>query len=271
MSRDGVYVCADIGCHWLGDWKRMEWMIERCAYAGVDAVKLQMFDAELLEGQYSQEMQEKLCCMTLTAFDVSNAVRCAHRHGIELVVTPMSKGLADTLKDVPVDGLKVRAKDYLNAPLVRAVRSFGKPYYISFPVKDGIASVPMDEKGQPVNEEDAEVLREHWFNTYPPRGHRVYCIPKYPPELSEIQLKTLSHQYHGFSNHYPHISVPLMAAALGIQNQMNVCRLNRFYLEVHARPDVGEKEQYLDWNVSLSFHQIRCLCKSVAIMEEAIG
>jgi hypothetical protein len=278
MSKDGVYVCADIGVNWVGDRNLMEIFIGQLARAGVDAVKLQFFDRCVLEQQYSGELKAKLEPLCLSAHDIASLTSLAHREKVEMVVTPFHKELIGELYGIPIDGIKIRAKDAFRHDMTYQANKFADtfkvPYYLSIPVRDGQIRAPIKdpEKG-PTEEEKKEGLwmADRRISAHPPEGYLVYCIPDYPPKLESLQLEYLTN-WHGFSSHSPEPAVPLMAAAINIYNQQRMRgRRSRFYLEVHVRPDSAmDTQRFLDWNVSLSVSQIKQLCHDIGVMEEAV-
>ena len=71
----------------------------------------------------------------------------------------------------------------------------------------------------------------------------LYCIPKYPCSLNEINFKEMSN-FDGFSNHCPDISAPLTAATLGAN-----------IIEVHVTED--KTKDYVDNNVSFDFSELK--------------
>jgi len=270
MSKDGIYVCAELGVNWLGNYELLKEMISDAAMAGADAVKLQYFDSESLErGNYANDLKYKLTGMILDPFKVSELAGIAHSLDMDLVVTPFSEYLARELTDMmkadtrrSIDGFKVRAKDYLNAPLVEEVKKAKVPVYISFPVENGEVKAS--------HESLSETLRKHWFNSRPPLGYRVFCVPKYPPKPEDMMLNFIDQNWHGFSNHLPDVSVPLTAAAFGIRSMKIAGRKNRFYLEVHLMPDIIAHRECLDYPVSFSFEELETICRGVEVLEEAV-
>ena len=77
----------------------------------------------------------------------------------------------------------------------------------------------------------------------------LYCIPKYPCSLSEINFQKIS-KFHGFSNHCPEITAPLTAINSGID-----------IIEVHVTED--KTKEYFDNNVSFDFSELKILITEI--------
>ena len=73
----------------------------------------------------------------------------------------------------------------------------------------------------------------------------LYCVPKYPCSLDEINFKEISN-FHGYSNHCPDIIAPLTAAILGAKT-----------IEVHITSD--KSKHFVDNNVSFDYKQLENL------------
>lgn len=278
VSKDGVYVCVELGVNWGGDFDLIKRLITDAAVSKADAVKLQYFDEAFIESSgYPDWLKERLRSMILSSTDIWVFINHAHERGIEVVVTPFSAALAEDLKFLKdLDGIKIRAKDWLDRKIWDAAVSLGKPLYYSVPYCNGemLTSGPI---GRPIMPEEAE-----WAGSRRGRNvYRVYCVPRYPPMPSELYL-TLVSQHDGFSSHYPDWSVPFAAAVIAVNEEVKHNIKRRFYLEVHVRPgsvmaDINSytieelRMLYPDWDSSLSPMKVRRLCESVALLEEAIG
>lgn len=269
MSRDvGIYLVAECGCSW--DTKpRLKRLIKDCLDAGADAVKLQLFNAKTI-ADYPPSLRERLTPMILEIPDLCELSTFVHANGGELVVTPMYVGAMDKLlkvKPFPVDGFKVRGKDFTNLPLLKEIvsRAGDRPVYISIP-HDAEGNVPAVEDGT-------------WQTTYSTNCYSVFCRPEYPPKLNTLGVwKSLT--MNGVSLHSPDWTVHAAACAMhiGYEERRPREHIKRFYCEVHVMPKepvcvVGETTYTspLDKEVSLSVDDLAKLSKTIKSMEEAIG
>lgn len=262
MSKDGVYICADLGVNWQGTDRELNLLTEASVTAGIDAVKLQWFDQDFLDANpYSPKLRSLLSKMCLTKRFIE--LYCAHAHaaGLEVVVTPFSMRQLEQIPD-HVDGIKIRAADCFRIDMIRKAQTFGKPVYVSVPVVNGYFSKPTDVPEGAFFELMTCLMQ--------PNTYMVMCVPKYPPEANELSLHRVT-DFTGFSSHYPDLSVPLMAATLAVHTQLRKAK-RRFYLEVHLTitKDPLMAEQIPDMGVSLGPDELAALVRGVEILEEAI-
>lgn len=261
MSKDGMYLCAEIGVNWCGELKILRRFAKELAEANVDAVKLQLFDADVIR-EYPKALKKQLTPMILDPADiveVSNILKKSSSKP-DLIVTPMNQNcltMLEGLKD-HIDGIKIRAKDWEARALVDQARRMGKPMYVSVPTKAGDACIPPK-------------FIDHYASLRGTNVYRVYCVPKYPPEPTDLHLNRVV-EHDGVSLHSPNAWTHYAAASIAIMDQYVKNRKRRFYIEVHAYPicdvNVGDLP---DFNVSVSVIGIGQLAEALNELEEAIG
>lgn len=254
-----AFIVAEIGVNFK-DIPEAGMMIWFAKQAGADAVKFQVYNKEnlhkvfpsgdVLKNPKSEELvkimldKDKLQCLKTVADDI----------GIEFFATPMFIEAVDWLYEIGVKRYKIRYADRNNKGLINKALSTGKQVIISsdFQNKDnGVLS-----------SNDSICL--------------MYCIPEYPPEsvnmpqvfgvcegyskphTSETTAGIFRARYpeffEGYSNHYPSITVPFVAAARGAK-----------IIEVHVKQE-GTKP--IDDAVSITFEELEELVKLVREMEE---
>jgi sialic acid synthase SpsE len=271
MNDNGIYLCAEVGVSWDSK-PRLFKLIQDCLDAGAHAIKVQLYDEETIK-DYPEALKERLRPMMIDLSLLNEISNFVHANGGELVVTPMYKGAMDMAKKVkpfPVDGFKIRAKDFTNPVVFRDIvgKADAKPIYISVP----------HDKDTEIPPTSDEVWKMMWGTGV----HTVYCRPEYPPKNEEMNLwKSLT--YNGISLHSPDWTVHAIACAmhLGYEERRPREHRKRFYCEVHVRPDLYEeydrgdeiyhRELPLDYAVSVwpsDLHQLR---RAIDLMEETIG
>lgn len=258
MSKEGIYIVAELGVAWRARQSVLYGMVDAAAAAKADAIKLQMFDWNAVK---TSPLAEELKPMVIPPAAVYDVASYAKDKGLEVVVTPMYLDAIYALRDMTdvIDGLKIRAKDWCNAELVDAAMASGKRTYISVPFERENIVRP---EGMGHREFTSAVLKTHGGMT-----SRVYCIPKYPPLPSDINLLEAVKQ-DGYSNHYPLWTVPYNAAWGRIlwENMHNT--KSRYYLEVHVMPEDALPDNTLDYAVSLRPNELKRLTELVAFAEE---
>ena len=79
----------------------------------------------------------------------------------------------------------------------------------------------------------------------------LYCIPKYPCTLKEIDFGLIQN-FDGYSNHCNDISAPIIAAKNGAR-----------IIEVHITQN--KNEEFIDNNVSFDFTELNKIVKEIRI------
>jgi len=278
MSKDGMYLCAELGVNWDGKKELLNRMVGDCIDAGVDAIKLQMFDTDSVR-DYPLELRQRLMPMILDEIDIIDIAERVHESKIDLIVTPFYLGAFKTLRELPIDGIKIRAKDWWKFEFHNATRDWDIPVYTSVPYTMG----EIDWSGVP-----EEIRKDKGVSmlsrTRGKKRYRVYCIPKYPPATDELNLYMVTN-FDGISLHSPDWCDHFAAACINIKKQYDNGEKRRFYIEVHYMPTVytGEdihplwargilgRESFIDGAVSLSQRDLESLVKACADLEEAIG
>ena len=87
-----------------------------------------------------------------------------------------------------------------------------------------------------------------------PKIKWLYCVPKYPCSLEEIDFSELN-KFDGFSNHCPQFIAPLSAAILGAE-----------IIEIHITSN--KTENFVDNNVSFDYNELKDLVKAIRLSEK---
>ena len=232
-----VFIVAECGVNWDGDWEYAKEMISQAKKVGADAVKFQTFLPEHVEGHPEAP---RLLSSSLF-YDTAKPLKAYAEDevGIEFFVTPFYEKAIDWLETLGVNRYKIREKDarimteqpgYV-PPLVEKALATGKELFISVQRK------PID----------------NWLFWHP-QIKWLYCLPLYPPRLEEIEFWHCR-SMDGYSNHYPHIIAPLTAAILGAK-----------IIEVHVT--LSHNMDVPDKAVSLDFAELNQLVEYVRMVEK---
>ncbi|MFN0132080.1 MAG: N-acetylneuraminate synthase family protein [Phycisphaerales bacterium] len=142
-----VYVIAELGVNHDGSPARALELTEAAARAGADAIKLQLFRADLLMSAASElagyqksagerDPREMLRRLELPIGAMAEVVGRAHELGLHAIVTPFSVELVAEAErmgggDVGWDAYKTASPDVVHRPLLRALLATGKPMIVS--------------------------------------------------------------------------------------------------------------------------------------------
>ncbi|HWY33497.1 MAG TPA: N-acetylneuraminate synthase family protein, partial [Nitrosopumilaceae archaeon] len=209
-----VFIIGEIGVNWNGNFELAREMMENAKKAGCNAVKFQAFHYDMVKNHPKSLL---LTETTISKKNVESINELSKSVGIEWFCTPMYPEAVDFL-DPYVKRFKVREIDGRHllenktTPLIDRVFETDKEVIVSSQIS------PRNCK---------------YFNSQKIKW--LYCIPKYPCQLEEIDFSNLR-DFHGFSNHSPQIIAPLMATILGAT-----------MLEVHITS--SKSSEFIDNNV----------------------
>ena len=166
----------------------------------------------------------RLMSSAVTSQNIERIDKLARDKGIEWFATPMYLD-AVKLLDPYVKRFKVRQFD--GRKIIRNEPS------------ELFENISKTKKEIIISSEESPKNSSHYQN---PNIRWLYCVPKYPCTLSEIDFSSLS-DFDGYSNHHPHFIAPLTAAILGAG-----------IIEVHVTMD--KSKSYIDNNVSFDFNEL---------------
>ncbi len=188
-----VFVTAEIGVNWDGDFDLVEKMMLDAKKANCDAVKFQSFNEKILK---NHPETERLLKTSISTKNIEEINSIAKKIGIEWYCTPMYNEAIDFL-DPFVNRYKIRFNDSLdlhnktNPTLISKVLETGKEIIISSQKNPKYLEIYDNVK---------------W----------LYVVPKYPCSIEELDFTELN-DFDGYSNHCLDYLAPLCAVALGAQ------------------------------------------------------
>tara|TARA_B100000029_G_C17442667_1_gene912055 strand:- start:198 stop:893 length:696 start_codon:yes stop_codon:yes gene_type:complete len=223
-----VFLIAELGVNWDGDFDLAKKMMSNAKTLGFNAVKFQAFNEDTL-GNHTH--LDRLMKSAITEKNVQQIDKIANDIGIEWFCTPMYPEAVSFLNPF-VTRFKIREIDgrillrNQKTPLIEAIINTEKEIFVS-----------------------SETSPESCKYYHNPNIKWLYCIPKYPCSLDEINFKEIS-KFHGFSNHCPEITALLTAVNSGID-----------IIEVHVTED--KTKEYFDNNVSFDFSELKILIAEI--------
>ena len=188
-----VFVTAEIGVNWDGNFILMEKMMRDAKNAGCDAVKLQAFDEKIVS---EHPEKNRLLKSSVSRNNIEQINSISKKIGIEWYCTPMYLDAIDFL-DSFVKRYKIRYDDSLplhenkTTPLISKALETEKQIIVS-------------TQRSPKQLELYNNNNVKW----------LYVVPKYPCSINELDFSNLS-DFDGFSNHCIHFLAPLSAVMLG--------------------------------------------------------
>lgn len=170
-----VYVIAEVGVNHDGSPGRAVELVDAAADAGADAVKFQLFRADLLmsaasrlaayqKGAGESDPLSMLRRLELGVDQMRPAVERARRRGVHAIVTVFSESLVAQAETLGWDVYKTASPDVIHAPLLSALERTGRPIILS----TGAATLD-------------EVLRAvGWLSGACARLGVLQCVSSYP-------------------------------------------------------------------------------------------
>lgn len=136
------YIIAELGVNHDGSVERALMMVESAAAAGADAVKLQLFKADLLMSRsaqlaaYQRAAGESDPLMMLRRLELSieqmqPIVARAHALHLHAIVTVFSVELVSDAERLPWDAYKSASPDIVHRPLLESLMRTGRPLIVS--------------------------------------------------------------------------------------------------------------------------------------------
>ncbi len=219
-----VFVVAEIGVNWNGDFDLVKEMMKNAKLADCNAVKFQSFDKSIVKEHKKKDMLLKT---SISKNNIEEINRIAKSVGIEWFCTPMYSAAVELLEPY-VNRYKIRnfdAKEFVKnqiSELVQKILDTNKKIIVSSHVKPSTCKMYNHEKIS-------------W----------LYVVPKYPCQLSDLDFSLLN-EFDGYSNHCPNIIAPLSAVILGAK-----------IIEVHITSD--KNKNFVDNVVSFDYSELKQL------------
>lgn len=220
-NQEPPYVIAEIGVNHDGDVDRCLMLTRLAREAGADAVKFQLFEADLLMSgasrlaTYQQEAGERdpremLRRLQLSVEQLDRAATHARQLGVHAIVSVFSVELVPRAEGAGFDAYKTASPDIVHRPLLDALRGTGKPLIVS----TGAATL-------------AEVSRAiTWLTREGPRPSTrnlamLQCVSSYPTPMEHaafggiLALRDVFAGPVGYSDHTAEVHAGAMAVACG--------------------------------------------------------
>jgi N-acetylneuraminate synthase len=260
-----TYIIAEVSGNHNGSYERAVQIVEACAKAGVDCVKLQTYTADTLTIDSDAEIFKVAGDNTWAGTTLHDLYEEAHTPwdwqpklkkiaddlGVDLFSSPFDFTAADFLDDMGVPSFKIASFECIDAPLVKYVAEKGKPVLMS----TGMATMAQI---------DEAVAAARAGGAGPGKLLLFKCVSAYPALPEEMNLNTIPHLAKtfdvpvGLSDHTLGTEIPLAAVTLG------ACAIEKHV--TLSRADGG-----VDAAFSLEPHELEQMVQQIRSIEKALG
>ena len=225
-------IIAEIGVNWDGNFSLVEEMMIHAKNSGCDAVKFQSFNKSII-GNHPE--YDRLIKSSISELNIKKIDEISQRVGIEWFCTPMY----------------VEAVDFLEPYVKRfKMREFDSRQILENKTTDLIDKLLETKKEIIISSQRPLENSRFWNHS---RIKWLYCVPKYPCSLEELDFSELK-KFDGFSNHCPEIIAPVSAAILGAG-----------IIEIHITSDKTKK--FVDNNVSFDYIELLDIVRLIRLSE----
>lgn len=216
------YIIAEIGVNHDGNVNRALDLTRQALLAGADAIKLQLFDPDLLLStdaelaQYQQNQstnpttptnpQQLLSNLALKPDEIADVRNLAHELNLGFILTPFSLELFDTINALDVDAVKIASPDCINLPLIQTMSQLNKPMLIS------LGTITDDEYP----------ILQHTLQTASINPLALmHCVSAYPVPKGQADLHGITRIAKrfalptGYSDHTTQLNTGMLAVASG--------------------------------------------------------
>lgn len=228
------YIIAEIGVNHDGDATRAVELTHAAADAGASAVKLQLFQSDLLMSRASAlasyqaasgetDPRSMLRRLELSAEQMRPVVDAAHARGIHAIVTVFSVELIPAAERLAWDAYKSASPDIINKPLLMGMAETARPLIVS----TGASTI------------DEIARASGWLRRHADRLAFLQCVSSYPTpeERAELDgIQAIAEVFAGpvgYSDHTPGVE----AGARAVQHGAVLLEKHLTYNKRAAGPD----------------------------------
>lgn len=260
-----VYVIAEVSGNHNGSYDRAVRILEECAAAGVDAVKLQTYTADTLTIDSDNDIFKVGDNNTWAGRTLYDLYEEAHTPwdwqpklkkraddlGVHLFSSPFDFTAVDFLNDMGVPAFKVASFESPDAPLVGYMASKGKPVLMS----TGMATM---------EQIDRAVVAARANGAGPGKLLLFKCVSSYPAPPESMNLNTIPHLSDAFD-----VPVGLSDHTLGTHIPVAAVALGAVAIEKHVT--LSRSEGGPDAEFSLEPAEVRRMVDNIRDIEKAMG
>lgn len=232
-----VYVIAEIGVNHDGSASRAGELVRAAREAGADAVKFQIFQADLLMSRAARlaayqaaagerDPIEMLRRLELSLGDFEGLIHLAHGLGLAAIATVFSVELIGPAASLAWDAFKTASPDIVHRPLLRGVAETGRPVIVS------TGASTLDEVRRAVGWLDDAVVQR--------RLGLLQCVSAYPVAEADAALEgvaALRREFSGLPVGYSDHTTSAATGGAGVEWGATILEKHLTYDRTSSGPD----------------------------------
>ncbi|WP_300260921.1 N-acetylneuraminate synthase [uncultured Cloacibacillus sp.] len=258
-----VYIIAEAGVNHNGDIDTAKRMVLSAKRAGVDAIKFQTFNTNMLvthnapKAEYQQQNSDKtkesqyamLCKLELSRNDYQILKDLCAENGLDFMSTPFDLDSILLLESIGVDKYKLPSGEITNYPYLVRIAETHKPIILS----TGMST--LEEISDAIT-----VLKEHGADEIT----LLHCTTEYPAPIEDVNLRAMETMRQkfglkvGYSDHTQGIEIPVAAVAMG------ACVIEKHFT-------LDRNMEGPDHKASLEPDELAAMVRAIRNVEKALG
>lgn len=226
------YIIAELGVNHDGDPARALKLTGLAAAAGADAVKFQLFRADMLmsgasklaayqEAAGERDPLSMLRRLELSIDEMAPCVELARELGVDAIVSVFSVELVAEAERLAWDAYKTASPDIINRPLLEELAGTGRPLIVS------TGAATMDEVRRAVE----------WLSPWRERLALLQCVSSYPTAREHAELGGVGALIDAF----PSMNIGYSDHTADVETGALACAMGAVMLEKHFTDDRGAK------------------------------
>lgn len=260
---ESIYIIAEAGVNHNGDIDTAKRMVLSAKRAGVDAIKFQTFNTNMLvtrnapKAKYQQQNSDNtkesqyamLRKLELSRNDYQILKDLCAENGLDFMSTPFDLDSILLLESIGVDKYKLPSGEITNYPYLVRIAETHKPIILS----TGMST--LEEISDAIT-----VLKEHGAGEIT----LLHCTTEYPAPIEDVNLRAMETMRQkfglnvGYSDHTQGIEVPVAAVAMG------ACVIEKHFT-------LDRNMEGPDHKASLEPDELAAMVKAIRNVEKALG
>ena len=257
ISKNQTYVIAEIGINHEGNFNLAKKSIRSAAYAGANAVKLQIFNPKTVAQRESIKTKEQkkrtpkkeslfqmLKRMTLNLNEYKKLKIYAKKMSLDFICSVFDTESLNLSKKIGLDAYKIASSDLTDLKLINEIKKVNKPIILS----TGMGSYNEIKKA-------VRILKKK-------KIYLLHCVSLYPCPITSVNLKrinSLTNKFNlpvGYSDHSLGVNACFAAITMGSKVIEKHFTLNKKWKGADHELSADQKDMNMICNFAKNFKKL---------------